>query len=109
MAKGKLIVISRSRGKFTLGDDGSISYRGEEDHATSINTETKFHELEAEVAEMWNYDPNSLTIKYFFPHNNKTLITISNDKYLQHFLDFHGNLETIDVYVLQMRIKQVTG
>ncbi|KAK8581393.1 hypothetical protein V6N13_144420 [Hibiscus sabdariffa] len=100
MAKRKLIVISRSGGKFTLSDDGSLSYCGEEAHAISINTESKFDELKAEVAEMWNYDPDSLTIKYFLPHNNKTLITVSNDKDLQHLLDFHGNSATVDVYVL---------
>ncbi|XP_040969231.1 uncharacterized protein [Gossypium hirsutum] len=100
MAKGKLILVSRSRGKFTLHNDGSLSYIGEEAHALSINTESKFEDLKAEVAEMWNHDPDSLTIKYFLPHNNKTLITVSNDKDLQHLLDFHGNSAAVDVYVL---------
>ncbi|KAE8658728.1 hypothetical protein F3Y22_tig00116970pilonHSYRG00109 [Hibiscus syriacus] len=100
MAKGKLIVISQSGGKFTLSDDGSLSYCGGEAHAVSINTESKYDELKAELAEMWNYDPDSLTIKYFLPHNNKTLITVSNDIDLQHLLDFHGNSATVDVYVL---------
>lgn len=100
MAKGKLILVSWSGGKFTLHNDGSLSYIGEEAHALSINTESKFEDLRAEVAEMWNHDPDSLTIKYFLPHNNKTLITVSNDKDLQHLLDFHGNSATVDVYVL---------
>ncbi|KAE8655301.1 MuDR family transposase, putative isoform 2 [Hibiscus syriacus] len=49
---------------------------------------------------MWNYNPDSLTIKYFIPHNNKSLIKVSNDKNLQHLLDFHGNSATVDIYVL---------
>ncbi|XP_022724502.1 uncharacterized protein LOC111281133 isoform X2 [Durio zibethinus] len=100
MAKAKLIIICRSGGKFTLSSDGSLSYTGGDAHAISINTESKFEELKAEVAEMWKYDPDSLTIKYFLPHNNKTLIMISNDKDMQHLLDFHGNSATVDVYVL---------
>ncbi|XVE89351.1 hypothetical protein DITRI_Ditri19aG0195200 [Diplodiscus trichospermus] len=100
MAKAKLIVVCQSGGKFTLSGDGSLSYVGGDAHATSINTESKFDELKAEVAEMWKYDPDSLTIKYFLPHNRKTLITVSNDKDLQHLLDFHGNSATVDVYVV---------
>ncbi|XVF75071.1 hypothetical protein PTKIN_Ptkin13bG0159100 [Pterospermum kingtungense] len=100
MAKAKLIVVCLSGGKFTSSSDGSLSYTGGDAHAISINTESKFDELKAEVAEMFKYDPCSLTIKYFLPHNKKTLITISNDKDLQHLLDFHGNSATVDVYVL---------
>ncbi|KAK6239569.1 hypothetical protein QUC31_005038 [Theobroma cacao] len=100
MAKGKLIAVCQSGGKFTPGSDGSLSYTGGDAHAIRINTDSKFDELKAEVAEMWKYDPDSFTIKYFLPHNNKTLITISNDQDLQHLLDFHGNSATVDVYVL---------
>ncbi|XWS18025.1 hypothetical protein CRYUN_Cryun32bG0006600 [Craigia yunnanensis] len=100
MAKAKLIVVCRSEGKFILSSDGSLSYTGGDAHAVSINTESKFDELKAELAEMWKYDPDSFTIKYFLPHNKKTLIMISNDKDLQHLLDFHGNSATVDVYVL---------
>ncbi|OMO64109.1 Phox/Bem1p [Corchorus capsularis] len=100
MAKGKLTAVCQSGGKFTSDSDGSLSYTGGDAHAISINTESKFDELKAEMAEMWKYDPDSLTIKYFLPHNKKTLITISNDKDLQHLLDFHGSSATVDVYVL---------
>lgn len=56
MAKAKLVVVCLSGGKFTLSSDGSLSYTGEDAHAISINTESKFDELKAEVAEMWKYD-----------------------------------------------------
>ncbi|CAN1160249.1 Protein FAR1-RELATED SEQUENCE 4 [Linum perenne] len=96
----KLIVICQSRGKFVLTDDGGLSYSGGEAHALSISRESKFDNFRAEMAEFWKYDPNAITVKYFVPHNNKTLITVSSDKDLQRLLDFHEDSSTVDAYVL---------
>ncbi|KDP28332.1 hypothetical protein JCGZ_14103 [Jatropha curcas] len=101
---GKLIVVCQSRGKFNTASDGSLSYTGGEAHAISVSRESKFDELKSEMAEMWNYDPNSLTIKYFLPNNKQTLITISSDKDIQRMIDFHEESKTVDVYVLTNEI-----
>lgn len=100
MARGKLIVICQSGGKFSTNNDGSLSYTGGDAHAMSVNTETRFDEFKLEIAEMWKYDSNSMTIKYFLPNNKRTLITISSDKDIQRMIDFHEDSATVDVYVM---------
>ncbi|KAL9360235.1 hypothetical protein Peur_048358 [Populus x canadensis] len=95
------IVICQSGGKFTTASDGSLSYVGGDAHAISVSRETKFDDLRSEMADMWKYGADSMTIKYFLPNNMRTLITISSDKDLQRFLDFHGNSVTVDVFVIK--------
>ncbi|XP_044492424.1 uncharacterized protein LOC123216125 [Mangifera indica] len=101
MVKRKLVVICQSGGKFTTSSDGSLSYNGGEAHAITVSSESKFDELKLEMADMWNYDPNALTMKYFLPNNKKTLITISSNKDIQHMIDFHENSATVDIYVMK--------
>ncbi|KAH8488975.1 hypothetical protein H0E87_024566 [Populus deltoides] len=96
-----LIVICQSGGKFSTASDGSLSYVGGDAHAISVSRETKFDELRLEIADMWKYGTDSMTIKYFLPNNKRTLITISSDKDVQRFLDFHGNSGTVDVFVIK--------
>ena len=96
-----LIVICQSGGKFSSACDGSLSYVGGDAHAISVSRETKFDELRLEIADMWKYGTDSMIIKYFLPNNMRTLITISSDKDLQRFLDFHGNSVTVDVFVIK--------
>ncbi|KAG5231616.1 MuDR family transposase [Salix suchowensis] len=96
-----LIVICQSGGKFSSASDGSLSYVGGDAHAISVSRETKFDELRLEIAEMWKVGTDSMTIKYFLPNNKRTLITISSDKDVQSFLDFHGNSGTVDVFVIK--------
>ncbi|KAB1199536.1 hypothetical protein CJ030_MR0G020843 [Morella rubra] len=99
MARGKLILICQSRGEFVKSEDGSMSYNGGEAHAVDINSETLFDDLKSKLAEMWNLEYNSLSIKYFLPGNRRTLITLSNDKDLKRMYDFHGSSITADVFV----------
>jgi len=100
-AMNNLIVICQSGGKFSTASDGSLSYVGGDAHAISVSRETKFDELRLEIADMWKYGTDSMTIKYFLPNNKRTLITISSDKDVQRFLDFHGNSGTVDVFVIK--------
>ncbi|TXG63211.1 hypothetical protein EZV62_010205 [Acer yangbiense] len=99
MAKGSIIAICQSGGKFTTGSDGSLSYTGGDAHAIGVSHETKFNELKSEMAEMWKYAPNAMAIKYFLPNNKKTLITISSNKDIKRMIDFHKDSGTVDVYV----------
>ncbi|KAF8401205.1 hypothetical protein HHK36_012134 [Tetracentron sinense] len=100
MAKGKLIVICQSGGKFNQNDDGSLLYTGGDAHAMSVSKETRYDEFKSELADMWKYESNSMTIKYFLPNNKRTLITISSDKDMQHMMNFHEDSATVDVYVM---------
>lgn len=100
MAIGKLIVICQSGGKFTTNGDGTLSYSGGDAHATSLTLDTKFDDFKSEIADMWKYDQNSLTIKYFLPNNKRTLITISTDRDIRRFLEFHEDSASADVYVI---------
>ncbi|CAN1859275.1 hypothetical protein LINPERHAP1_LOCUS43142 [Linum perenne] len=95
----KLIVICQSRGKFVAARNGDLSYAGGEAHALSVNRESKYDELKAEMAEIWKYDLDAITVKYFLPNNCRKLITLSSDKDLQRLLDFHEDSGTVDVYV----------
>jgi hypothetical protein len=100
MARGKLILICQSGGEFVTNEDGSMSYTGGEAHAVDINRETLFNDLKLKLAEMWNLEYNSLSIKYFLPGNRRTLINLSNDKDLKRMYDFHGSSVTADVFVI---------
>nr|POF10071.1 hypothetical protein CFP56_15709 [Quercus suber] len=100
MARGKLILICQSGGEFVTNEDGSMSYTGGEAHAVDINRETLFDDLKLKLAEMWNLEYKSLSIKYFLPGNKQTLITLSNDKDLKRMYDFHGSSVTADVFAM---------
>lgn len=100
MAKGKLILICQYGGQFITNSDGSMSYTGGEANALEINHETLFDDLKLKLAEMWNLDYRSLSIKYFLPLNKRTLINLTNDKDLKRMYDFHGASVTADVYVM---------
>lgn len=100
MAKGKLILICQSGGQFITNSDGSMSYTGGEANALEINQETLFDDLKLKLAEMWNLDYKSLSIKYFLPLNKRTPINLANDKDLKRMYDFHEASVTADVYVM---------
>ncbi|XP_065859865.1 uncharacterized protein [Euphorbia lathyris] len=100
MPADKLIVICQSGGKFISTSDGSLSYTGGEAHAISINRDSKFNELKSEIAEMWSYNHDEFTIRYFVPGNRHTLITISSEKDIQRMIDFHEGSLTVDIFVV---------
>lgn len=99
MAKGKLILICQSGGTFVTNDDGPLSYTGGEAEAIDINHETVFDDLKFKLAEIWDLDYTSLSVKYFLPGNRRTLINLSNDRDLKRMYDFHGGSVTADVFV----------
>lgn len=100
MARGKLILICQSGGKFVTNDDGSLSYIEGDAHAVDIHCDTMFEDLKLKLAEMLNLEYETLSVKYFLPKNRQTLITLSNDKDLKRMIDFHGDSVTADVFVL---------
>lgn len=99
MGRTKLILICQCFGEFVTNEDGSLSYNGGEAHAVDINGETLFDDLKLKLAEMWNFDYKSLTIKYFLPGNKQTPITLSNDKDLIRMYSFHESSVTADLFI----------
>ncbi|PSS00253.1 Protein FAR1-RELATED SEQUENCE like, partial [Actinidia chinensis var. chinensis] len=100
MAEKKVIAIIQSGGEFETNQDGSLSYRGGDAHAREIDGKTKYTDFKVEVAEMFNSNLGSVSIKYFLPGNKKTLITISNDKDLECMINFHDDSVTANIYVM---------
>jgi zinc finger SWIM domain-containing protein 3 len=99
MGKGKLILICQSGGEFVASDNGTLSYNGGEANAVNVNNETLFDDLKLKLAEMYNFDFNSITIKYFLPGNKRHLITMKNAKDLKRMFDFHTNSVTVDIFL----------
>lgn len=97
----KLILICHSGGHFTQ-EQGSLSYKynGGVAHAVDVNQHTSYHDLNLELSDSCNFDLTTSSIKYFLPGNNRTLITVSNDKDLRRMIDFHGATATAECYLV---------
>ncbi|KAL0335372.1 UNVERIFIED_CONTAM: hypothetical protein Sradi_4749100 [Sesamum radiatum] len=104
MAEKKVIVICQSGGKFETSTDGILSYEGGDAHAMEVDNKMKFKDFKLEVAEMFNCNLATMSIKYFLPGNKKTLISISNDKDLRRMIKFHSDSDTAEVYVVTEEI-----
>ena len=100
MAGKRVIAICQSGGEFETDKDGFLSYKGGDAHAMEIDDKMKYKDFKTEVAEMFNSNLNTMTVKYFLPSNKKTLITISNDKDLKRMIKFHGDAETAEIFVM---------
>nr|GMD32821.1 uncharacterized protein LOC109167005 [Ipomoea batatas] len=99
MVKGKLILICQSGGSFATNGDGSLTYTGGEANAMNITPETVFDDLKLKLAEVCDLDQLSVSVKYFLPGNNRTLINLKSDRDLKRMLDFHANSVTAEVFV----------
>lgn len=104
MAEKKIIAICQSGGEFETGRDGMLLYHGGDAHAIDVDDKMKFNEFKVEVAEMFNCDMDTMSIKYFLPGNRKTLISLSNDKDLKRMLKFHGDSATVDIFVIMEEV-----
>lgn len=100
MATRKVIAICQSGGEFVTNKDGSLSYNGGDAYAIDIDEQTKLDDFKSEIAEMFNCNTNTMIIKYFLPGNKKTLITVSKDKDLQRMVNFLGDANTVDVFII---------
>ncbi|XP_026659503.1 uncharacterized protein LOC103704225 isoform X2 [Phoenix dactylifera] len=99
MIEGTIIAVCQFGGEFVSNDDGTMSYCGGEAHAINISCDMKFDDLKSELASMFNIDSSNLSIKYFLPGNQRTLIAISSDKDLRRMVDFNMSSITTDLYV----------
>ncbi|KAK8940899.1 hypothetical protein KSP39_PZI010531 [Platanthera zijinensis] len=106
MSAEKILAICQFGGDFMTINDGSMIYNGGEAHVIDIDRNMSFHELVAEISDMFNCDMDIHSIKYFLRNNKRVLITISNDKDLRRMVDYNSD-STVDVYIL--KLKSVIG
>ncbi|CAH9056671.1 unnamed protein product [Cuscuta epithymum] len=99
MVNGKLILICQSGGSFVTSSDGSLTYAGGAANAMNITQETVFDDLKIKLAEVCDFDLSSVSVKYFLPGNNRTLINLKTDRDLKRMLDFHASSVTADIFV----------
>ena len=100
MATKKIIAICQSWGEFETDKDGSLTYKGGEAYAVDLDQKTKLNDFKQDLAETFRYSVDGMLIKYFLPGNNKTLITISKDKDLKRMLNFFGDFDQVEVFVM---------
>ena len=104
MAGKKVIAICQSGGEFETDEDGSMSYKGGVAYAMEIDEQMKFKDFKKEVAEMFNSNLGTISLKYFIPGNKKTLIMISNEKDIKRMIKFQGDSNTIDIYAVKEEV-----
>lgn len=100
MALKKVIAICQSGGNFETGKDDSMSYIGGEAYAIDLDAQSQLSHFKEELAEMFQYNVDSLSVKYFLPGNRKTLITISRDKDLQRMVNFFEESGQVELFIL---------
>lgn len=96
----KVIAICQSGGEFESSKDGCLSYNGGEAYAVDLDEQTRLSDFKKELAETFHCGGEGMLIKYFLPGNKKTLITISKDKDLQRMVNFYGNADQVEVFVM---------
>ncbi|KAL6888818.1 hypothetical protein ACP4OV_009844 [Aristida adscensionis] len=102
MGRGQILAVLQVGGEFTTDDDGRMSYYGGEAHAMPVKSDWTFRTFKHEISStLNNLKLDSFVFKYFLPRNNKTLISISNDKDLRRMVEFHAESETTYIYVIK--------
>ncbi|KAL6629998.1 hypothetical protein ACP70R_029763 [Stipagrostis hirtigluma subsp. patula] len=102
MGRGQIVAVLQVGGEFTTDDDGRMSYYGGEAHAMHVKSDWTFRTFKHEISStLNNLKLDSYVFKYFLPRNNKTLISISNEKDLKRMVEFHAESETTYIYVMK--------
>ncbi|CAL5059809.1 unnamed protein product [Urochloa decumbens] len=102
MGRGQIVAVLQVGGEFSTDDDGRMSYYGGEAHAMHVKSDWTFKMFKHEISStLNNLKLDSYVFKYFLPRNDKTLISISNDKDLRRMVDFHAESETTYIYVMK--------
>lgn len=101
MAEGSLVVaICQYGGEFTSGPNGNLIYKGGEAHAVDVTREMSLDNFKDEVSKVFHVEVADVSLKYFLPNNNRTLITISCDRDLQRMVDFTASSAQVDVFLI---------
>ncbi|GJN20270.1 hypothetical protein PR202_gb07625 [Eleusine coracana subsp. coracana] len=101
MADGGIVVaICQYGGEFTSGPNGNLIYKGGEAHAVDVTRDMSLESFKDEVSKVFHLDVTDMSLKYFLPNNNRTLITISCDRDLQRMVDFTTNAAQVEVFLI---------
>ncbi|XP_052207358.1 uncharacterized protein LOC127811488 isoform X2 [Diospyros lotus] len=100
MATKKIIAICQSGGEFETNKDGSLSYNGGDAYALDLDQQTQLSDFKQELAETFHCRVEGMLIKYFLPGNKKTLITISKDKDLKRMVNFFGDSDQVEIFIM---------
>lgn len=102
MGSRQIVAVLQIGGEFTTEDDGRMTYSGGEAHAMHVKSGWTFKAFKHEISStLNNLKLDTYVFKYFLPRNNKTLISISNDKDLKRMVEFHAESETTYIYVIK--------
>lgn len=102
MVKGQILAVLQIGGEFTTDEDGHMSYSGGEAHAMHVQSDWTFSAFKQEISStLNNLKPDQFAFKYFLPKNDKTLISISNDKDLRRMVEFHAESDSTYIYVMK--------
>jgi len=102
MGKEQIVAVLQIGGEFTTDADGHMSYSGGEAHAMLVQSDWTFSAFKQEISStLNNLKLDQFAFKYFLPKNDKTLISISNDKDLRRMVEFHAESETTYIYVMK--------
>ncbi|CAN6177462.1 unnamed protein product [Urochloa humidicola] len=102
MGKVQIVAVLQIGGEFTTDADGHMSYSGGEAHAMLVQSDWTFSAFKQEISStLDNLKLDQYAFKYFLPKNDKTLISISNDKDLRRMVEFHAESETTYIYVMK--------
>lgn len=102
MGRGQIVAVLQIGGEFVTDDDGHMSYYGGDAHAMNVKSDWTFKTFKHEISSsLNNLKLDSYVFKYFLPRNDKTLISISNDKDLRRMVEFHAESETMYIYVMK--------
>jgi len=100
MATKKLIAICQSGGEFETNMDGSLSYNGGEAYALDLDQQMQLSDFKQELAETFHCSVDGMLIKYFLPGNKRTLITVSKDKDFKRMVNFFGDSDQVEVFIM---------
>lgn len=102
MGKGQILAVLQIGGEFTTDEDGHMSYSGGEAHAMHVQSDWTFSAFKQEISStLNNLKLDQFAFKYFLPKNDKTLISISNDKDLRRMVEFHAESDSTYIYVMK--------
>ncbi|XP_006646999.1 uncharacterized protein LOC102720397 [Oryza brachyantha] len=102
MGSKQIVAVLQIGGEFKTDEDGQMSYSGGEAHAMHVKSGWTFKTFKHEISStLNNLKLDAYVFKYFLPRNNKTLISISNDKDLKRMVEFHAESETTYIYVMK--------
>jgi zinc finger SWIM domain-containing protein 3 len=97
---GIVVAICQYGGEFTSGPNGNLIYKGGEAHAVDVTRDMPLESFKDEVSKVFHVGVTDMSLKYFLPNNNRTLITISCDRDLQRMVDFTISAAQVDVFLI---------